>query len=389
MKTSKLYKALCKRLQDQRARSADLPTAVCQIVVGENTPPEYVELIPAGSRVVARDGREFSNEDPQGVIDAFADNNLDIVIDWEHATEVKAPFGEVAPAAGWIVELQNRDGAIWGRVEWTESGAASLISREYRFISPAFQHDEDGVVLQIVSAGLTNRPALDLSELARQKGNKPMDKELLKLLGLPENATQEDVNKAIAERNTAQQKAEEEKAAAEAAAQEAQTQVEETQQQLAAATEERDSLKTALAAAKKDVPNAELFVPRSDYEAALNSIKRLEEDSKARAERELDEKVNAAVDNALKEGKITPASRDYHIASCKQEGGLERFSKFIETAPVIVKPGEIITDPVPENAGDVTLSATDLAVCRQTGISPEEFKKARKQELERLQGLTH
>lgn len=35
-----------------------------------------------------------------------------------------------------------RDGAIWGRVEWTERAAAAIRAREYRFLSPSFGFDK-------------------------------------------------------------------------------------------------------------------------------------------------------------------------------------------------------------------------------------------------------
>ncbi len=64
----------------------------------------------------------------------------------------------------WIGELQARPDGIWGRVEWTESGAALMGDKAYRGISPVFTHSKDGAVTRILRAALTNTP--NLSQLA-------------------------------------------------------------------------------------------------------------------------------------------------------------------------------------------------------------------------------
>lgn len=67
---------------------------------------------------------------------AFAERGIDMVIDWEHATEVAAPKGEPAPAAAWIDQLELRSGALWGHVAWTPRAGEQVVAREYRFVSP-------------------------------------------------------------------------------------------------------------------------------------------------------------------------------------------------------------------------------------------------------------
>ena len=102
--------------------------------------PERIELIPAGPAVVGRDGRTwmFGDAEVQAVLNAFALNTAPLPIDWEHATELRAPKGEAAPAAGWITGLEMQSGALWGSVEWTDRGRAQVENREYRFLSPVF-----------------------------------------------------------------------------------------------------------------------------------------------------------------------------------------------------------------------------------------------------------
>ena len=44
----------------------------------------------------------------------------------------------------------------------------------------------------------------------------------------------------------------------------------------------------------------------------------------------------AEIEAALGAGKITPATVEYHKASCRQDGGLERFRDFVKAALLYV-----------------------------------------------------
>jgi phage I-like protein len=116
-------------------------TAIEDADLSSSAPPQWVMLIPAGE-FSGRDGRgPFRLADPARVIAATDALGLTagVPIDYDHATDFAAPKGRPAPAAGWIRELAERDGALWGRVEWTPHGAKAITSREYRYISPVFQ----------------------------------------------------------------------------------------------------------------------------------------------------------------------------------------------------------------------------------------------------------
>lgn len=134
--------------------------------------PEWVELIPAGPKVTGRDGRSwvFDQASGQLVTTAFVGRSIDLPIDWEHATQRRAPQGQEAPAAGWITVLQLRIGALWGKVSWTPRGRAQVEAREYRYLSPVFDYEtETGRIVALVSAGLANKPNLLLTALNNEQ----------------------------------------------------------------------------------------------------------------------------------------------------------------------------------------------------------------------------
>lgn len=140
------------------------------IDAGSNLAPEWVELIPAGE-VVGRDGRRWTNHNPSAIIQAFETGGMDLPVDLEHATELKASKGEAAPAVGWVKTLKAMEGAIWGRVLWNETGRRLIVSRQYRYLSPVILYEKSsGGIAGLTSVALTNRPNLRLQALNHQAG---------------------------------------------------------------------------------------------------------------------------------------------------------------------------------------------------------------------------
>ncbi|MGD9947666.1 MAG: phage protease [Desulfobulbus sp.] len=136
-----------------------------EINLSANDPPEWVALIPPGE-VVGRDGRRWSNSNPLNVIQSFVNAGLYIPVDIEHSTELKAPKGEESPAVGWVVELKDIGGAVWGKIKWNSSGKELLSTRQYRYMSPAIRYDKtNGNIVGLSSVGLTNKPNLNLPAL--------------------------------------------------------------------------------------------------------------------------------------------------------------------------------------------------------------------------------
>ncbi|MCP9320112.1 hypothetical protein KBX73_10080 [Acetobacter persici] len=168
----------------------------------EGVAPEWIHLLPAGT-FKAYDGRgPFVVRDAQALMASSMEHaNGKLALDENHATDTAAKIGLPAHAMGWIVALDERSDGIWGRVEWTGPGRAAMQNHAYRGISPVIDYTKDGVVTRIKRASLTNDPALTtLSHLFHgQTQETRMDlAELARRLGLPETATQADVDQALA-----------------------------------------------------------------------------------------------------------------------------------------------------------------------------------------------
>lgn len=315
------------------------PLEILELNFAEGTVPEWVQLIPAGPGIRGVDGRVWTMKDAGAVVETFRNRGLDLPIDLEHATQVKGARAEAAPAMGWIHGMEARATGLWGQVKWNEEGEALLRARSYRYLSPVFSAAKrTGAVLRMVSAGLTNNPNLDLVALNRdgaEKENTLMDKDVLEALGLNSDAT--------------------------------------PAQAVTAITALKAAETTAMNRAQ--TPDPALFVPRADFELALNRASQFET---AEAERE-ELAINTALDDAVTAGKIAPASRDYHLASCQAEGGLARFQSMIAASPVIAG-GSGLDGKDPDETKTTKLTGDELAVCTALGMSEADFTAAKSQE---------
>lgn len=303
----------------------------------ESQAPQWVELIPPGINIVGRDGRSWLNDKPTDVVQAFNASAVDLPIDIEHASEHKAPQGDPAPAMAWVKQLEAREnGSIWGLVEWNREGDTLVTSKQYRYLSPVFFYEKDSRrITRLSSVGLTNKPNLHLKALNQRQPTEEhsMDEELLAALGLQAGATRDDVKQAI------------------------------------------NQLKNS---ANKALNQQDLsqFVPRTDYDKAINRAQTAEQTLREHAKQARDAEIDQLVDQALKDGVITPASVEYHKTCCRQEKGLEVFKQYIQQAPKILADMNQFQGKPPEGTGE--LNSEDKAACQLLGLTEDEFKSSQK-----------
>ncbi|MDR0585358.1 MAG: phage protease [Treponema sp.] len=305
------------------------------------TLPSSIELIPAGTLIQGRDGRKWKNSQPQKVAHNSMARLSRLVIDENHATDLAAPKGGASPAMGWMTGLRaGQDGSIRADVEWTKRGEEAVLNREYSFISPVFLHDGQGEITVVLRAALTNSPNLQLPALNSEQGSdgEPeknntedcMDKELCAALGLSETATVNDALAVI------------------------------------------DKLKTAQNAAQS--VDLAAYAPRAELNAALERAISAEKQAADLNAAQLKKEAEAAVDGAIKEGKIPPALKDTYIAMCATHEGLKQFKEIAAKTPAIIdgKPQAPAGTPA---ASVMSLNAEDAAFAKAAGYSIEEWEK--------------
>jgi phage I-like protein len=357
--------------------------------------PEWVQIMPAGSFSGRTGIGPFLLDDPQGVIDATLDAaaGADLPIDYDHQTLWSRTNGQPALAAGWIKGFEVRDGGVWARVEWTRTAANRLRDREYRYLSPVFLYDESGRVMRIEHAALTNTPELEMQAVASRLRNNggemdPKHAALCAALGLPAETTFEALEahaKTIAGRDTVTGQTLAVMSKRLGLPETATPQVIDTAvaEALAAVNETAHALgltgsvkPAQLAACAKELvgankgqqqtanPDPTKHVPMSEFVAVSSRLKALE-DTQAR------DKAAEAVEAAMKAGKVTPAGKDWALAYASKD--LAGFEAYLAVAPAVVAPGQHGPGYAPPAAGQ--LGEADLAVCSQLGLSPEDYKR--------------
>ena len=113
-------------------------------------------------------------------------------------------------------------------------------------------------------------------------------------------------------------------------------------------------------------------MPKADYDLIKGQLDALQTQALNRAEAD----ITAAVEAAIEGGKVAPASKDYHIAACRAEGGLDRFKKMVGAAAPIGAPSGLDGKEAPGATGG-GLTPEELAVCNAVGKSPEDFMAAK------------
>ena len=294
----------------------------------------------------------------------IAQRGVDLVVDYEHQTLT----GEQAPAAGWVKELFLDDGQIKARVEWTDRAKAYLSNREYRYLSPVITvRKADNKAMGLHSIALTNTPAIEhmeaiVNSLNFEGGQNTMDfmKELAKLLGLGEDATEEQVKEAL------KVCLEENKSLKESAAEAAKQQPPENDK-VVANKEVCELLGLKAGAATADVAAAIMALKGGNI-GGVNLVEQVKSLEAKLADRDAEE----AVEMALKAGKITPAQREWAKGYALKN--LEDFRGFVEKAPQVVPMGDVGgSEPLTLKRDEV--DEATLLVCKQLGISTEDVKQ--------------
>jgi phage I-like protein len=331
-KTPKNGVALCAANPSDRAR----------ICVALNAPsgdvPEWVVLLPAGPLVQGYDNRSWTMPDAEAV--AAASNtwakSMGAPLDECHATQLQSK----APACGWFEEYRvAENGAIEARVDWTELGRGFVSRKEYRFISAAFDYDiESREILCCIGGGLTNAHNLRVPALNQTQEEETMDPKVLAALGLtPVGDAAKDTAAALNAIQTL-----------------------------------KDEKATALNAAQ--APSLDKFVPRADYDTALNRATDAEQKLQQIETDGFRAKVETAVNAAVKAGKVSPATKQYHLDTIKDDTALNSFEATYGKAPALVDEQAAGKDGTPPDA-DTALNSTDKTVAGLMGVSEEDLKE--------------
>lgn len=315
--------------------------------------PEKIKLLPLG--MVHNQKQDFlvDDESCQMIIDNFKNRHLDLVIDYEHQTlkDIQAPAG------GWIKAIWKGPDAIMAKVEWTPKAIEYLKNKEYRYLSPVVMvRKADHKAQALHSAALTNTPAIDgMFAIVNSAGfpDREIDyseggedameilQVLAKMLNLPETATEEDIRNAV------------------------QALLEKNKKQAEPEVVANSTILTLLGL-KADAKTEDVA---GKIQQLQNGSTGVAAELQALKENLAKKEASAAVDMALKDGKISAAQKEWASAYALKD--LEGFRNFCEkTVPVVPMKNIGLTDAPTTKSAEV-----EPTVLKALGLTKEDLEK--------------
>lgn len=330
-----------------------------------NEPPKVIQLFKMGAhptrngkpKVVRVDSLAHAEQIVATASAYHRDNEM--VVDFDHQTVHAARTGTRAEAAGWSPRLFATEQGVFAEVDWNDDARIAIQAKRYRYISPVFTHDAQGRVICPINAALTNTPSLDLVALATAlstaEGTDSMNYgPIAKALGLGEDASEEEILRAIANHT----------AAATMTAIASALGVAEDADLIAAATALKGKADNA------GNPDPTKFVPMDTVTELQTSVQSLQGDldgMKAKERQRL-------IDEAQRKGRLTPAMAK-HAATIGDDVALASFLGSLPESGL----GKAAIEGDPD-ADKSKLSEDDLAVCSAMGLSQKDFLAAREKE---------
>lgn len=313
-----------------------------------------IQLCPFGW-FEAQDGRGgrwyVGDENGYALADDINNTAIDLMIDYEHQTLYIAENGKGNPAAGWITKAEYISGeGLFADVKWTPQATQEIKDGVYRYLSPLFLTDGSGMVIKVLNAALTNRPALhNLQEvvamssrfapfLTPKEENPKMKELLIKLFALSANATDEQ----ITEKLTALEKAKGDSPVA----------LSDVYAELA-----KEKGNVVALSAKVNNPDPAKFVALSDLQAVQTELNGLKQQIN-------DKERDALIQTALSDGRLLPAQKEWAENLGKQNlVALSDFLKTVTPNPALAGTQSGGEDPN-KGAEKVALSAAEIATAK-------------------------
>lgn len=172
--------------------------------------PTQFRLFRVGQNTSTKGTVVFDAKSAKAIMAEYAKHGADMMLDLEHLSINRDSPNYKPDAMAWF-KLGLRNGELWATdVRYSPEGAERLISKKQRYISPYFLVEKASKrVVSLINAALTALPATDapmaLVAASQTHGlmafsitGNPMDlSALIELLGLPSDATLDDIVAAV------------------------------------------------------------------------------------------------------------------------------------------------------------------------------------------------
>lgn len=347
----------------------DLDRYTCGVIRDRDGIPVEWTLLRLGPNPIMQDGVpgsiELTREGMESILRYFREKGEQIPVDSRHylyelsvrkgldESDVLRMLPSKTAAMGFGI-LFEKDGLLRFRVQWNELAKTLLREKIFRYFSPVIRGLKNGP-LRITSVAMENEPAInDLDELAASAKRIPA----------------EDVSAGISQQGKESEMEEK---------QEDSVVKDDGQEQKTADPAESElvrELRHALGLGDEADEKVLILAFRTMMEKAKEADRLRSELEQVRAEadalrgREEERKKKDLLDQGVREGKITPATRPWwEKLDCVQ------LSAHLPQAPVLIRQGALERSTLGPDTG--ALTPEDREACRLLGFSEEEFLRFR------------
>jgi Mu-like prophage I protein len=128
-------------------------------LAGDRNPPTEAKLFSFGVNDTMKGKFVLTRDGAQQVMMRHSEHGVDLMLDFEHHSLSKEATPEQQKASGWG-DLEVRDDGLYlVNIRWTPKAAEYLKNGEFRYLSPAFNVDDENHIIELVNVALTNLPA--------------------------------------------------------------------------------------------------------------------------------------------------------------------------------------------------------------------------------------
>lgn len=283
----------------------------------------------------------FDAKIAERIIKKFDDQGVELPIDYHHTTtSVEEGKFSRAPAAGWIkgLEFVEGEGLYATGVRWNDDAKREIEARKFQYISPVILIDkETGVIEQLHSAALTNRPrtkgmpkliAASNVRKGQDDGADSQDQlaKVITLLDLDPEATLEEVLAAVITTLEGGGGSDGDSDSDEASAR-------------------ATGLAKVIGCSKNELRGEvqKLVLRSANYEGLSARVKRLEGELRQRCKIERDREVQVLISEQIEAGRILPDDENTLSAARKlAESDPEAFKAIYASLDPIVAPGRLV-----------------------------------------------
>jgi phage I-like protein len=126
---------------------------------GDKTPPSEERLFKFGVNDTMKGKFILDRSSVAEVMSRHREHKVDLMLDYEHHSLDANATPEQKKASGWG-DLEVREDGLWlVNIKWTPTAAEYLKNSEFRYLSPAFNVDDENRIIELINVALTNLPA--------------------------------------------------------------------------------------------------------------------------------------------------------------------------------------------------------------------------------------